>query len=546
MSDPALLRRALRTRRRDLAAASALFSLHQLGEALVPVIIGATVGRAVDRGGVGAIAGWLAVLGADFLLLSMAFRFGARASVRARQHTAHQLRMWLTARVLRETGGADRLPGELLSRASSDAERAGAFAGFLARLVSAVVVLVGATVLLLLVDAVLGLTILGGTVVLLVAQSRVAALLQRRSAVEQGRQAQATALAADLIRGHRVLAGIGAEATAAASYAAASRDAVRAARHSASAQGLLGAVAALLTGLYLALVAAIGGRSALNGELGIGELVAALGLAQFVIGPMRGLSQANAAYARAVASVGRIREVLSSPDAVVAGSGTSAGPGLVELDRVRIGGVPLDVRIEAGSLTGIVCEDPATATALTGLLAREADPAAGEIRLDGRPLGSLSLADLRGRLLVSRHDTVLFPGTIGENLAALGGPVDRAVHAAFADQVLTTVAHGADTSVGDLGETLSGGQGQRIALARVLAADPPVLVLHDPTTAVDAATENLVAERVRDLRRGRTTVVVTTSPAWLSRCDQVIFEGRAGTHDDLLGERSDYAELVAR
>ena len=120
-----LLWAALRTRRRDLVAASVLYSTHRLGESMVPVIIGATISQAVDHGTWASIGLWLAVLAADFAFLSMSYRFGARASMRAKQHTGHHVRMWLADRAVAPAGGVSYPPGDLLSRASSDATRVG-------------------------------------------------------------------------------------------------------------------------------------------------------------------------------------------------------------------------------------------------------------------------------------------------------------------------------------------------------------------------------------------------------------------------------------
>ncbi|MEU6478571.1 ABC transporter ATP-binding protein [Streptomyces sp. NPDC047017] len=533
-SPRALLWRALGSRRRDLVAASLLYSSHQLGESLVPVIVGATVGGAVRHGSALSLAGWLGVLAADFVLLSLSYRFGARASMRAKQHTEHRMRMWLTERVLRPTGGVRLLPGELLSRASADTGRVGAFAGVVASTVAAAVVLLASTALLLRISLALGALVVVGTAVLLAAQNRLARALRRTSTGEQAHQARAAALAEDLIRGLRVLQGIGAERTVAADYARVSRDAVRAARGAASAEAALLSVGQLFTGLYLTAVAAVGGWLALDGRLGLGELIAVLGLARFVIGPMRVVSATHAAYARAMACAARLHETLTVPAAVedrtapaAPGGAEPAGPGALAFEDVPLpGGHRARWSVPGALMTGLVCEDPADADAVVRLLAREEDPAGGgRVLLDGSGLDALPLDTLRADVLVCPHDPVLLPGTIADNLGALaadGTAVEEAARASFADQVVRTAPRGAATPVGDRGETLSGGQRQRIALGRALAARPRVLVLHDPTTAVDAVTEDAVADRVHRLRTGRTTLVVTSSPAWLARCEQVI------------------------
>ncbi|MFH8218029.1 ATP-binding cassette domain-containing protein [Streptomyces sp. NPDC018057] len=539
-SPRALLRRAVGERRGDLVLAAVLLSTHQLGEALVPVLVGATVGRAVRSGTPASTACWLGLLAADFLMLSLSYRFGARAAVRVRQHTEHRLRMALTERVLRPAGGVRLVPGDLLSRASGDAERVGAFAGTLAGTVAAVVVLLGSTVLLLRIHPGLGALVVAGTAAVLLAQNRLSHVLHRTSGTEQALQARATALAEDLVRGLRVLRGIGAERAVAADYARVSRDAVGAARRAVSAEGALVSVGVLLTGLYLAAVAALGGALALDGRIGLGPLIAALGLARFVSGPMRVVATAHARYVRALASCARVHEVLIAPPAVTERTTAGAAPGAVadvaagavgEAPAVAFHGVPLPGgsrarwTAEAGRMTGVVCADPADADAVALLLAREEDPEEGRILLDGTALDRFALDTLRTALLVCHHEPVLLPGTVADNLAALTedtAAVAEAARAARADQVLGAVAHGARTRVGDRGETLSGGQRQRVALARALAARSPVLVLHDPTTAVDAATEDIIADRVRRARAGRTTLVITDSPSWLARCDQVV------------------------
>ncbi|MEU9979322.1 ABC transporter ATP-binding protein [Streptomyces sp. NPDC051014] len=535
----ALLWRSLAGRRRDLALASLLFTTHQCGEAMVPVIVGSTVGTAVQGGTAGELVGQLALLAGDFLLLSMSYRFGARASARARQHTEHQLRMALTARVLRPAGGVRLPPGDLLSRASADTYRVGAFADTVASTVAAVLVLLGSVLLLARISPGLAVLVVAGTTVLLAAQHLLARALRRTSTAEQAYQAQATELAENLVRGVRVLKGMGAERAVTADYAQVSQNAVRAARRAARAEAALLSAGTLSTGLYLTATVGLAGRLALEGLLSLSQLIAALGLAQFVIGPMRVVSRAHAAHTRALASAGRVHVVLDTPPAVAETAADDAapfpsGPVGMEFRGVRLpAGGTAHGSVAAGSFTGVVCEDPATAAALVQLMARETDPAEGRILVGGTDLTDFRLETARTGLLVSPHEAALQPGTIGTNLAALttdGPALADAARASFADQAVTAAALGTDTPVGDRGELLSGGQRQRVALARALAARPPVLVLHDPTTAVDAVTEDAIAERVRRARAGSTTLVVTNSPAWLARCDRVLHLQETANH----------------
>jgi putative ABC transport system ATP-binding protein len=209
--------------------------------------------------------------------------------------------------------------------------------------------------------------------------------------------------------------------------------------------------------------------------------------------------------------------------------------------------------VEPGEHVGVVCADPADAAALLDCLGREAEPAAGGVELDGVPVAAIEPAALRALVLVAAHDADLFSGTLDENVAAAAATpdaVERAIVASGTDEVVASLPDGRGTVLAERGRTVSGGQRQRIALARALAADAPVLVLHEPTTAVDAVTEARIAEGLRDLRKGRTTVLVTTSPALLAATDRVVLVagGRVageGGHADLLHDDAYRAAVLA-
>ncbi|MGW4056613.1 ATP-binding cassette domain-containing protein, partial [Streptomyces sp. NPDC004779] len=211
----------------------------------------------------------------------------------------------------------------------------------------------------------------------------------------------------------------------------------------------------------------------------------------------------------------------------------------------------------AGSLTGIVTRDPAAAQDLLLALARETDPADGRVELDGVPLTELDPGLLRRAVLVAHHDADLFEGSLldvvraGASTADGADPhaVEAALAASGADEVARVLPGGADTVLAERGRSLSGGQRQRVALARALAADRPVLVLHDPTTAVDTVTESRIAARLREVRQGRTTVLITTSPALLATTDRVVvLDGGTvtadGTHAELLADDETYRTAV--
>jgi putative ABC transport system ATP-binding protein len=207
----------------------------------------------------------------------------------------------------------------------------------------------------------------------------------------------------------------------------------------------------------------------------------------------------------------------------------------------------------------VLAYDPRDADALVALLAGRVprDDYRGTIHVDGMPADGLHLDAVRGAVLVEQHDVALFEGTLRDNLAGRGGVDDRRLHdavrAAAAGDVLEAHPDGLDRTLTERGANLSGGQRQRIGLARALAADPPVLVLHDPTTSVDAVTETLIAEGVAVARRSapRGTVLVTSSPALLRAADRVaVLDGgrvvAEGTHDQLVADDPRYRAAVLR
>ncbi|MFE4962882.1 ABC transporter ATP-binding protein [Streptomyces sp. NPDC056660] len=554
-----VLARSVRGQGRRLALGSALGCVHQLGEALVPVLIGVVVDQAVAGQDAGRLALWLAVLAVLYVCLSWSFRLGARAGERGAQEAAHTLRLAIVHRVLDPRGGAeeDRLSGELANVATEDAKRLGAVNMALMSGIWAVAGLTVSAVALLLTSVTLGLIVLLGTPVLLWLGHLLSKPLERRSEAEQDRAAGAAGVAADLVAGLRVLKGLGAQRAAVERYRRTSGVSLAATLRAARAEAWQTGLVLALTGGFIALIAWVGGRLALDGSLTLGQLVSAVGLALFLLGPLETFAWVNTELAQGRASAARIARVLAAGPAVVGGDEPvpDGVRGQVRLRGVRFGGLDgVDLDLPAGRLTGIAVTDPACAEALLSCLGREADPESGSVELDGVPLTRLDPAGLRAAVLVAAHDAVLFEGSLAANVTPGGGGgpdprTDRAMAAADADEVARSLPDGADTGVGEGGRSLSGGQRQRVLLARALRAEPPVLVVHDPTTAVDAVTEARIAEGLREIRQGRTTVVVTNSPALLAVTDRVVFldGGRVsaeGTHAELALTHETYRTAV--
>ncbi|MFJ3899008.1 ABC transporter ATP-binding protein [Streptomyces sp. NPDC090083] len=561
-----VLTRSVKGQLRRVALGSALGSVHQLGEALVPVLIGVLIDQAVDGQNAGRLALWLGVLAVMYVTLSWSFRLGAKAGERGAEEAAHTLRLAIVDRVLDARGGAEegRLPGELANVATEDAKRVGAVNMALMSGMWAMAGVTVAAVALLLTSVTLGLIVLLGTPVLLWLGHLLSKPLERRSEAEQDKAAHASGVAADLVAGLRVLKGLGAQDAAVERYRRTSRISLAATLRSARAESWQTGLVLALTGGFIALIALVGGRLALDGSLTLGQLVSAVGLALFLLGPLETFAWVNAELAQGRASAARVAEVLATGHAVVDGDDPVAEPvrGELRLRGVRLGGLDgLDLDLPAGRLTGIAVTDPAGAEALLRCLGRETDPESGSVELDGVPLTRLDPAGLRAAVLVATHDAALFEGSLAANVtpdedsgsaAADGGSglrTERAMAAARADEVADSLPHGTATGVGEGGRSLSGGQRQRVLLARALRAEPPVLVVHDPTTAVDTVTEARIASGLREFREGRTTIVVTNSPALLAVTDHVILldagrVGAEGTHADLVRTDATYRTAV--
>jgi putative ABC transport system ATP-binding protein len=543
-----LLRRSFRRHRGRLGAATVLLSGHQAAEALVPVLIGVTIDQAVATGDAGRVLLWLGLLAALFTTLTLCWRFGARLAVVAEQRETHQLRVEVVERVLDPRGHRTGLrAGEVMQVATTDAERAMYGLHAVTMAAAAVTALGVAAVALLTIDVPLGLAVLIGVPVLVAALQVLSPLLTRRAAAAQEAAGRTTALATDLVRGVRALRGIGAQDSAAATYRRSSRTALAASVRAATTNGVYQGVTAAASGLFLAGIAGFAGWRAVDGVLTVGELITVVGLAQFVAEPVRLLAVAGQVLANARASAGRVARVLSAPPVLTPGALTGTPDRGISLEEITYRGLTgLTLTVGPRETVGVVGYEERDCDALVELLSGAVPPGEyeGRVTVGGVAAGELDLAAGRSHVLVEPHDVALFEGTLRTNL--LAADPAAALRAAAAEDIADL-----DHPVTDRGTTLSGGQRQRVGLARALAAAPPVLVLRDPTTAVDAMTEERIAHGLAELRADASTVLVTASPALLAVADRVVVVdgGRVvaeGTHAELSARDARYREAVLR
>ncbi|QAY71999.1 ABC transporter ATP-binding protein [Agromyces protaetiae] len=512
--------------------------MHQITEALVPVVVGIVVDRAIAPGDPTALAWSLGLLAALFVALLLAWRLGDLAASRATEHGGLAVRRRLVERLLAPAGFAgQRSPGDLLSVAGTDVDRTAGVVWVVGGGAAQLAAVVTATVSLLVVSVPLGLIVIVATPVFVALMHLVTTPLERRMHAEQAAAAAASATAGDLLTGLRTIAGLGAERAAIDRFEVANRRSLDASRRAVLAKGLHTTASLSGAALLLAGIAWAAAAEAAAGTITVGELVAVLGLAQFVAWPVGGLAYVGAELATVRASAKRVREVLDAPAAVEVSTTarTSADPDTsdpetsapdVVFDALATPHLPsFSARIPAGSLAAVRVADPRAARELAGVLAGARTPDAGRVLVGGAPH-----APGAPLVLAPPHDAALFAGSLRDNLELhrppVGDAIARAVHAAALEDVVGgTLDAALERPVGERGLTLSGGQRQRVALARALAREARVLVLHDPTSAVDSVTEARIAERVAALRAGRTTILLTTSPALVNACDVVIDVG---------------------
>ncbi|MBY4277166.1 ABC transporter ATP-binding protein [Rhodococcus fascians] len=559
----AILRRTVRRRRTRLIVSSLLFGVHQLCETMVPVAIGLIVSRAIDTGDVTAMIVSLVGLAALFVTLSYAWRIGARIIVVAIEREAHDVRVEVAGRVLDPRGlRTDLSAGELLTVSTSDAEKESWILDLIARVFASAVAVVASAVALLIIDIPLGLAVVIGTPVILIALQRLAPLLTRAATAQQAEIAGVSGMATDLVSGVRPLRGIGAEDAATQRFVTSSRTALAATLRLARANNVYQGLAAAVNALLAVGIAGTAGWFALQGRISVGELITVIGLSQFVIEPLTGLSKVPGVVAMVRGSADRLALVLGA-DHVLPQS-DSAVPSGTELAVDEVGFRSLDgltFSAAPGEMLGIVAYRPQDGEALAQVLSGQISESdyTGTVRIGGIATGDIDLRRARETVLVEPHITDLFAGTVRSNVTAgraqPDAELDRVLEASAATDVVELHEAGLDHAVTDRGASLSGGQRQRVALARALSVDAPVLVLHDPTTAVDAVTEHTIARGIAELRHtgsaAQTTILITTSPALLSVTHRVLVvdDGRVvaeGTHHDLASSDAQYKETVLR
>lgn len=553
---------------RTLIAGIIFGVLWMLCQVVWPFLLGRAVDGGLDRGVVGVLPWCLALAGVaiaqavfDVLRHRMAVSNWLSTALGVARAIGHHSA---------DTGAAiatDTSSGEVTSTVANDAARMAEMFNVTARFVGGIVAYVAVAVITMFTSPALGLFVLIGMPVLVAALSFFLRPLSRRQTAWRKQQGALTDLAADTVVGLRVLRGIGGEEQFVARYRESSECLRQRGVEVARLSSWLAALQILLPGLFVASVVWFGARLVLSGEITPGELVTFYGYSIFLIVPLRVTVEASQAFASGFVAAARVLDVLRVKRAVTdAADPAAAPPGDAELVDVASG-----VVIAPGRFTALVGDDPDAAAAIATRLGRFDDRLheKAPVLWGGIDHRRIPVGDVRRRIVVSDATPHLFTGRLREGLDAPGvhGPlrspspsarmarIDHALGVAAADDAVRALPDGLNQDVPERAAILSGGQRQRLSLARALLTEADVLILIEPTSALDANTEAIIASRLYRARAGRTTVLVTASPLLLDRVDdiKVLRDGRvigSGTHEELL-RRDDsvgsrYRRIVAR
>lgn len=526
--------------------------LWMCGQAAVPFVVGRAIDRGIASRDTAALLGWSAALLVIGLIQAASGISRHRWAVTNWMTAAFRVEQLLTRRASLLGGSlAKRIEiGDVVSSATTDALYIGNALDITARASGAIVSFIAVAIVMLFTSVKLGLIVLIGVPLLMAAVGPLMKPLHHRQTTLRASVGQLTSFGADTVAGLRVLRGVGGEAEFVTRYRSRSQDVRRRGIAVAAIESMLDAAQVLLPGIFVAVLTWLGARMALRHELTVGELVSFYGYAAFLLAPMKIATEVAQKFTRAFVAARRVLRVLSLEPLLPAATEPVPMPHRADLIDTTTG-----FTVQPGEFVAVAAAEPEQATALADRLGRHVDPASGEqVLVGGVPLTSIKLDDVRRTILVSDKNPRLFAGYLRDQLdpyrRASASDLASAVESAAAQDAVESVPGEFDGLIDEGARGLSGGQRQRLVLARALLADPDVLVLDEPTSAVDAYTESRIAEAISRHRAGKTTVVMTTSPLVLARADRVVLldDNRIaadGTHRELL-TISAYRHVVER
>jgi ABC-type multidrug transport system fused ATPase/permease subunit len=316
----------------------------------------------------------------------------------------------------------------------------------------------------------------------------------------------------------------------------------------------LNRVVELTIALVTALTLCAGVLQVMAGQLTAGGLLVFVAYMRSFYRPLRRIAQVAQRSSKAASCTERITEVLDTPSDVPDGAVRAPGlRGEILFEDVSFAynaSLPvlqgIDLQLRPGQTVALVGPSGAGKSTLAGLIPRLYDPVTGVVRIDGRDIREFTLKSLRDQISLVPQDGMLFGGDIGANIAygkpnATDAEVVAAARAACIHDFIQSLPQGYDSLIGERGVTLSGGQRQRLAIARAIIKDAPIIILDEPTTGLDAESEQLVMRAMERLLAGRTAIVIAHRLATICRADLILV-----LENGRIVERGDHAGLMAR
>jgi ABC-type multidrug transport system fused ATPase/permease subunit len=486
---------------------------------------------------------------------------------RAGERIVHALRVATYAQLQRLSLAfhARRHKGDLVTRVTADVNAVGTlFADTVGTLVAAFLTLVGMFVVCMFLDPLLtgAVFLLAPLLYLVVRHYQV--VVRRAARKQRAKDGEIASLATEALTAMPVIKAFGTEQFEHDRVERVSEERLEVGVLAVRLEARFGGLVDMLGAVSTAIILALGVVSVAQGRISAGTLVVFVAYSGKLYKPLRDIARQTTRWSRTMARLERIGEILRC-DEVLEERGTPVGrsrrraSGEIRLDRVSFRYSPdrwavrdVDLHVPAGQTVALVGASGAGKSTVGALVARFYDPTSGRVSFDGRDARECPLAWLREQVGVLQQDTILFSGTIRDNIAygrpAASWRISECAELAGATDFIDGLPDGLDTVLGPGGAGLSGGQRQRIGIARVLLRDPPILVLDEPTTGLDAESERRVMAGISSLMEGRTTLFITHSLALARGADLVVVMagGRVaevGPPEDLLSGPSSFTSL---
>ncbi|SHM46533.1 ATP-binding cassette, subfamily B, MsbA [Bradyrhizobium lablabi] len=380
---------------------------------------------------------------------------------------------------------------------------------------------------------------------------------------DRARQSDIVAVVQEGLGSVRAVKAFGRQDLEVAHLEAASHATVEAALKARQVKSLLSPMVNIVVAICTGIVLWKGTSLIVAGTMTAGALTVYLAYLSKFFKPVKDLASMTSAIAQTTVALERIQTILSADDIIQErADATDPGrlKGAITFDHVAFGygdDIPVlrnvSFSIEPGQVVGIVGPTGSGKSTVLSLVPRFYNPTSGRVLIDGKDISTYKLASLRSQVGFVLQETVLFRGTIRENIAyGRPGATDEEVIAAAkianADEFISRMPHGYDSAVGERGDTLSGGQRQRIGIARAVIRNSPIMILDEPTAALDTESERLVIEGLERLMEGRTVIMIAHRLSTIVDADKIIVlkdgvVAEEGSNDELIARGGVYAEL---